>query len=250
MNWYYIDESITSGDRRKGPFSKEEIIDWENRGVINDKTLVWHTGLEDWKPWKKFKEELDREKANEIIQQTLDAIIKEKKLEQAKPRYAGFWIRTLAYTIDVFFLTILASIVMIVLQGTGLLDTEAANAFLALPPEELAQEDKLLEIFQIPGMMLFLWITSAVQFLYFFIFNWRFDATPGKIILKLKIIKADGSRLGAKGSLLRFFCGTLSSFSFIYLYGLAYIVALVDSEKRTFHDWVAKTRVIYKDKGK
>lgn len=246
MNWYYIDESVTTGDRRQGPFSKEEIIERENRGMITAETLVWHTGRENWEPWKKFREELDQEKANEIIQQTLEALIREKQVQVEKPHYAGFWIRAFAYTIDMCILTILASVTMIILSSTGLLDTEAANAFLALPPEELANGNKLMEIFEIRGMKLFLWLSSAIQFLYFFLFNWRLDATPGKLILKIKIIKADGTRLGAKGSLIRFFCSTLSSFSFIYLYGLAYIVALVDSEKRTFHDWVAKTRVVYK----
>ncbi|MBQ5610428.1 MAG: RDD family protein [Fibrobacteraceae bacterium] len=250
MNWYYIDESITSDDRRQGPFSKEDILELAERKIITAETLIWHTGLADWKLWKELKLEIEKEQANVIIQQTLEALIQEKKLQVKQNQFAGFWIRAFAYSIDICILTIIACITMILLHYSGLLDTAAISAFFSLSPEELQDNDKLLELFQARGMQLFLWLTSITQFLYFFLCNWKFDATPGKLLLKIKIIRADGTRLGLTGSLLRFFCASLSSFSFVYLYGLAYIVALVDPEKRTFHDWVAKTRVVYKNSEK
>ena len=64
MNWYYIDESITSDDRRQGPFSKEDILELVERKIITDETLVWHTGLADWKLWKELKAEIEKESIN------------------------------------------------------------------------------------------------------------------------------------------------------------------------------------------
>ena len=46
MKWFYIDESITEGDRRQGPFSIDEIRNLAKEGKITSSTLVWHSGEE------------------------------------------------------------------------------------------------------------------------------------------------------------------------------------------------------------
>ncbi len=248
MEWYFIDESVTEGDRRKGPFSDEEIKEKAAAGEIKAETLVWHTGEENWRPWKEHEEVLNTEATNEIIQQTLEAIIRDKQLKaELKPRYAGFWIRALAYSIDFVILSFFASLAMYIMNILGIIDVAQANEILGESLENLADMDKVNKFLSVPGVETFVIACSIIQAAYFIIFNWLFSGTPGKIFLKLKIVRKDGEKLGLKGAVIRYVCSFLSSVSLVYFYGLAYIIAMVDPEKRTFHDWLARTRVVFTD---
>lgn len=67
-------------------------------------------------------------------------------------------------------------------------------------------------------------------------------ATPGKKLLKIKVIRMDGSPLGYGLATGRFFAYVLSFFTFY----IGFIIALFDKEyARTLHDRICKTRVIY-----
>jgi uncharacterized RDD family membrane protein YckC len=69
----------------------------------------------------------------------------------------------------------------------------------------------------------------------------RFGATPGKLILKLKVVRSDGERL-TPGRAFGRACAELLT-NFIPLY-IGYFIAAGDAEKRTVHDRIADTRVI------
>ncbi len=66
-------------------------------------------------------------------------------------------------------------------------------------------------------------------------------ATPGKMVLGLKIIRSDGSPVSAGRALGRYLGYILSG---LILY-IGFIIAGFDSEKRALHDHLADTRVIY-----
>ena len=77
------------------------------------------------------------------------------------------------------------------------------------------------------------------------IYNWffwtRWDGqTPGKRIMGLRVIKADGSRLSDIDAMLR---GVGYYISGLFM-GLGYIWALIDEDKRTWHDLIAGTVVV------
>lgn len=248
MEWYFIDESVTEGDRRKGPFSDEEIKAKASAGEIKAETLVWHSGDNDWKPWKEHETTLNTEATNEIIKQTLEAIIRDKELKASiHPRFAGFWIRALAYGIDFAILSCIASIVLFVMNHLGAIDVVSANAILGSDISVLADMNKLNDFMSVKGIDTFITVCSIAQAIYFIFFTWRYSGTPGKIFLKLKIVKKDGSRIDFKGAVIRYLCSFVSSISLLYFYGFAYIIAMVDPEKRTLHDWLARTRVVFTD---
>ena len=48
MNWFYIDESILEGERRQGPVQLADLQALQEQNKINDTTLVWHKGLDNW----------------------------------------------------------------------------------------------------------------------------------------------------------------------------------------------------------
>lgn len=66
-------------------------------------------------------------------------------------------------------------------------------------------------------------------------------ATPGKMALGLKIIRADGSPVDAGLALGRYVAYIISGL----LLCIGYIMAAFDSQKRALHDRICETRVIY-----
>ena len=80
MKWFFIDESITDGERRQGPYSIEEIREFEKQGKITSETLVWHSGMENWIPWKEAVEKLEKDyfetnpEQEEILENTIKAL--------------------------------------------------------------------------------------------------------------------------------------------------------------------------------
>jgi class 3 adenylate cyclase len=69
---------------------------------------------------------------------------------------------------------------------------------------------------------------------------WRFGATPGKMILKLKVVDtATGEKPGADKAFLRAFFSLVSLTSL-----LGYAWALWEKDGRTWHDMIAGTRVL------
>src|SRR5947208_255797 len=68
----------------------------------------------------------------------------------------------------------------------------------------------------------------------------RLGATPGKLVLKLKVVRPDGAKVSLGRALGRYFAKMISA----VLLGIGYIMAAFDPEKRALHDRIADTRVI------
>jgi uncharacterized RDD family membrane protein YckC len=65
-------------------------------------------------------------------------------------------------------------------------------------------------------------------------------ATPGKMALGLKVIRADGAGISAGLAAGRFFAKYLSFLTLC----IGFIIAAFDREKRALHDHICQTRVI------
>lgn len=69
---------------------------------------------------------------------------------------------------------------------------------------------------------------------------WRFGATPGKMILKLRVVDfSTGEKIGVDKSFLRAFFSLVSLFLL-----LGYIWAIWEKDKRTWHDIIAGTKSV------
>lgn len=149
-------------------------------------------------------------------------------------RYAGFWIRFVARVIDGLLVGIVSSIILIPLTflgigGASLLNTrDPATALAALPA-----------LMGVIGISFILRIALFAAYEIYFV-STR-GATPGKMALGLKIIRADGGPVPVGLAAGRFFAQILSG---VILY-IGYIMAGFDPEKRALHDRLCETRVIY-----
>jgi len=120
--------------------------------------------------------------------------------------YGGFWIRFLAWVID-------AAIIAGVDAAVALAIGDAIIAGLA-------------QLLATTAYILGFWLAAA--------------GTPGKLILGLRIVMADGSRLRAGAAVIRYFADYLSA---ILLF-IGYLMIAFRADKAALHDLIAGTMVI------
>jgi uncharacterized RDD family membrane protein YckC len=234
MNWYYAEKG-----QQIGPLDDAAFENLVSSGQIAPTTLVWNSGMTDWKPVAELgsaptplgigpaahcSECGGRFAADEMIQFGDVWVCANCKLRftqklregvslAATRHYGGFWIRGLAVLLD----TVLTLIVF-----TGL------NALFPLINPSLAL------------------VVAAGQYLGAFFYHvWfvsRYGGTLGKLALGLRVITVRGENLSLGQSAGRYFAQILSG----VILGIGYIMAAFDEEKRSLHDRICNTRVVKK----
>lgn len=255
MTWYYADAG-----RQVGPIEENALDDLVRAGVVRDDTLVWRDGMPNWQPHGTargvrppapmpavpiaagtgFCSECGRPfPLNQLVMignASVCAQCKPVYLQRVREggqaigalRYAGFWIRFVAYVIDTVILGVLFSVITIplgILLGGG--------AALSDPTRLGPLMFGLVGIYVLASFL--------VTFAYQIYFVSKRGATPGKLILGLKIIHPDGSMLTGAQAAGRFLAYIVSG---IILY-IGFIMIGFDPEKRALHDRICETRVIY-----
>ncbi len=243
MKWFYIDTSITDGDRRQGPYSIDEIRDFVNEGKIKDETLVWHSGETNWKAWKDFPEasEPPEPSEEELLKQTIETLLQSR---MNRKRYAGFFVRANAFIIDNIILSIFGALFLYVMSLAGMLDLNAVSEIVNQYIENPTSTELVSKALEIPGMSAFFTIWSFVQAVYFIVFHAVWGATPGKKLLHIHVEMANGEKLSWAFSIFRFIASIVTQATLIF-YGLGYLIVLIDPQKRALHDFIAQTRVVH-----
>jgi uncharacterized RDD family membrane protein YckC len=138
--------------------------------------------------------------------------------------YGGFWIRYLALLID--------SIV------------QAIPVFAIVIPfffSARSAASSITDMMAISGSLWMNLLSITISLLYESFFLAQYGATPGKMVLSLKVITPEGGRLTWGRAIGRHLARYLS---FPMTLGIGYIMAGFDAEKRALHDHIAGTRVI------
>lgn len=254
MKWFYIDESVTDGERRKGPYSIVEIREFVKQGQIKEETLVWRSGEENWKTWKEFVAEEIHDKAREdaereeLLQNTIKAL--EEAIESDKlkiRRFAGFFTRAVAFIVDNLILGIAGGIVLFILGSFGLVEIDAIQEAASNYVKNPMSNEAITQLVEAPGMATFLSIWTVIQTIYFIVFHAIFSATPGKMLVHIHVETHSGERLTWLSSIARYLCSVLTQFTMVF-YGLGYIIVCIDPKRRALHDWIARTFVVYDEK--
>jgi len=261
MVWYYVKDGA-----RQGPVEEDEINRLVAQSIVTPTTLVWHEGMAEWKPYSELAPVIPPpvpapepiKEPEPVVEATTVAaaapiqycsqcgkpfpgdqmlrvreaavcadcktIYEQKSQEAAQvagPRvYAGFWIRFLAVIFDGIILSIVDSAVGAV---TG------PRVF-----------DHLDFAFIISSLSTAFMISTAINLLYEAFFLVQFGATPGKMVLHLKVITPDGGGI-SWGRAIGRHCGKWLSASILMI---GFIMAGFDPKKRALHDYLAGTRVI------
>ena len=244
MKWFYIDTSITDGDRRQGPFSIDEIRNFVNEGKIKEETLVWHSGETNWKAWKDYPEATEAPEQpteEELLKQTIETLLQSRMNSK---RFAGFFVRANAFIIDNIILSLVGAIFLYVMSLAGLIDINAVSEIVNQYIENPSSTELVSKALELPGMPAFFTIWSFVQAAYFIVFHAIWGATPGKRLFHIHVEMAGGEKLTWAFSMFRFIASIVTQAT-LYFYGLGYLIVLIDPQKRALHDYIARTRVVH-----
>ncbi|MFH2020076.1 MAG: RDD family protein [archaeon] len=158
-----------------------------------------------------------------------DAQIKKKTAKPSQnPEYVGFGTRFVSYMIDTIILFLIGYAVQVMMGNNYIATLISAKTL-----EDIANMN--------PNGFLTNIIGFVVSFAYFVGF-WAMNggATPGKVLLGLKIVSKDGKSINLSTSLLRYVGFLVSNI----LFGIGFIWILFDKEKQGLHDKIAATYVV------
>lgn len=242
MEWFYA-----NGGNRMGPVSPVAFEGLLRDGVVNDDTLVWAKGMAEWQPWSAvaattgacassggrfWQRDMVPFEGKMISAEQKDAYfqrVREGVVQPGQLAFAGFWVRFLAKFLDGLLVGVVTTI-------SNLLWSMAFFGRMIYAPNINDAAFGTLMGFQ--GVTFLTNVAVALVYSWFFLS--RYAATPGKMALGLKIVRADGSPLGTGRIIGRYFAEWLSSL----ILAIGYIMAAFDDEKRALHDRICDTRVI------
>jgi uncharacterized RDD family membrane protein YckC/ribosomal protein L40E len=149
-------------------------------------------------------------------------------------RYAGFWIRVASYLIDALLIGIVADMVTIPLFFHYIGLSFDYNSWLSSGT--------------IPAgfWIYYLWsvlIVFLVGVIYYTFAIGKWGRTVGKMALKIKVVKPDGTRV----SYWRAFGRGLAFYLNQFTLGFSFLIIAFTSKKRGLHDYIADTVVIKTD---
>jgi uncharacterized RDD family membrane protein YckC len=265
MNWHYVNQG-----QQAGPVTEEQLLALVREGKISEETLVWREGMPNWTAFhqagipdfppatieppllpvnpneavcaecgKIFPIDETIQHGNLRVCAACKPVFLQKLAEGAKINtayasgyeYGGFWIRVGAKLIDGLILGVPFMVIVFAVMG--------ASAFSPSDARDRYSAPSVLG----PFLMLFLQFGMiAVQIGYQTFFLGKYGATPGKMVCRLKVIAADGSRISYGRAAGRAFGEMLSGLTCY----IGYIMVGFDAQKRALHDHICNTRVVYK----
>jgi uncharacterized RDD family membrane protein YckC len=256
MPWYYAVGAV-----RNGPVEDDAFQELVKSQVIGDSTLVWREGMRDWEPFANLRPQVVPPPAppsrsqpappsagpafctqcgravgpHELVavggrlvcascQPLLLQQIREGAGSSSGLEYAGFWIRVAAILIDAVALSVVNWVLSMALFGSLLVS--------AASPERIGAA--------LAGVAAFYLVAFIVALGYEIFFTAQFAATLGKMALGLKVIRGQGGPITYGLSTGRYFSKIISGM----IFGIGYMMAGWDPEKRALHDRICDTRVI------
>jgi uncharacterized RDD family membrane protein YckC len=259
MDWYFAE-----ANQRLGPVDESEFRSLRVSGRIGANTLVWHNGMADWQPLSSvdkfsspvpspeggFCTECGRAAAaseflafgdSRVCANCKDVFFQRVREQgvaatQGKYHYAGFWMRFLARFID----WLIREVVYLPLEMAG-----AAYGGFSSPRSVPKAQDPAVAVFAIKvlaGLGLLFVAEIFLNALYDGWFISHRGGTPGKLILGLQVIRPSGGWPSFGRAFGRYFAFLLS----YMMASIGCIIAGFDPEKRSLHDRICDTRVIYK----
>jgi uncharacterized RDD family membrane protein YckC len=222
--WYYW-----GGDDHVGPLSRSELAQLVHDGELDADDLVWCAEFSDWQQVSAVSDRLlgkPVEPAAKLVGKPTTEIAQEAKQPRERsasqpvfsgrtePQYGGFWVRVLAYIIDV------------ILTGAAF-TLVASLAFGGLARGAISDGRNLLSL--------------VVNWLYFAGFqSSEWQATPGKRLLGLVVTDLEGNQLSFSQASIRFFSKILSALILL----IGFIMVGFTERKQGLHDLIARTLVI------
>ena len=135
-------------------------------------------------------------------------------------RPGGFWVRLVAYSIDIT-IVLIAALTIARIMGIDVYDLYTLREF-------LAGDYDLIRV-----ALWILYFTASVAI---------WSTTLGKRIFGLRVVRNDGSKIGIG----RAFARTLCYYASLILIGIGFLMIAFRRDKRGLHDLICDTKVVYR----
>ena len=240
LKWY-----LAENREKKGPFSEQEMRDKVAAGEVDGETLVWHRRLPKWLPAAMVFPALANPDVEEAVCASCFKVVsrsgmiehgeglvcepcklallrKKHESEEVPPKMeaAGMGARIVAKVLDVVIMTVIAVAV----------EMTSRHFF------PFHSGDGLGVVFIVT-----LLVNMFIGMAYMAGLTGRFGATPGKMIMGMKVVDSDGGDIGYWRAFLRY-VGEFVVVPVTLLIG--YFVAFFDPNRRTLYDRIAGTLVV------
>jgi uncharacterized RDD family membrane protein YckC len=248
MAWYYVVNGASVG-----PIGAGEIESLRQQNVISSDTPVWTNGMAEWLPLERSplgagapggvlapaahtcaecgrvlpeSDMLHYENAwvCAACKPVFFQRLREGVAAPGELPYASVGRRFVALMLDGFILVFAVFAPLIILSILLSSGARAAGG-VGMPPW---------------FMPLYFIVIYGAPAAYEIFFVGKYGATPGKMIMKVRVVTPEGGPIGYGRSTGRYFAKLLSG---IILY-IGYLMAFWDDEKRALHDRICQTRVI------
>ncbi|WP_221033056.1 RDD family protein [Actomonas aquatica] len=254
MDWFYA-----INNNRQGPVNPETLARLVSDGTITAETLVWRQGMAKWEPYGEVAaaEGLDVPGQGVDPDSAICAVDGKRYPKREMVEYEGRWIS--AGNRDVFFQRLREGVpldtgsivpgpygyanfgrrfVAKLLDGfiVYVLNTVLQMLTMPLFASSFMRDPEAIFTYSIIIQL----IGIVVGLSYGILFIRKFDATPGKLALGLKVLRANGDKLSIGRIIGRYFSEWLSGL----ILAIGYLMAAWDDEQRTLHDRICDTRVI------
>ena len=152
-------------------------------------------------------------------------------VQSGNVEYAGFGIRLLAWLIDLLVLLFFLRFIIALISDFFI-------AFIFIYVSIVSADSSIVRFL---SDFVGVFIGFSVTLLYFILFwSSKFQGTPGKIVLGLKIVDVNGNKISYFTALIRYISTIISSL----LLGIGYLLIIFDGKKQALHDKLASTYVI------
>jgi uncharacterized RDD family membrane protein YckC len=221
---------------RHGPYREDQIREWLRSGQLSRDDLGWYDGLADWQPLSVlFPQERPTPPPTPNIYAPPQASAHVASV--AAFDYAGFWQRFGAWIIDLIILTIPSMIAAYMLGGveayTHFITQFQSNADMTTALHDYVQATESSTVASI-----------VITYIYYTLFEAsKWQATPGKLALRLRVTDMDGQRISLVRSAGRNVVRLLS-LVFGLIPVICYLAIAWSQRKQGLHDMMAGTLVL------
>jgi uncharacterized RDD family membrane protein YckC len=233
---------IGRNGERHGPYKEDDVRQWLRSGQVSRDDLAWYEGLADWQPLSVlFPDEVGAA----TPPSSGSAAPPPQPLPQittlALEDHAGFWKRFGAWLIDYVILFIPTALIF---MSTGAMDAFMqywTQIHSGTSPEIAAVALKKAVL--VPGM-----VAGVMGFVYYILFEGsKWQATPGKLALGIRVTDEEGHAVGMRRSVVRNAVRLINIIQIPFI-GLipfiSYIVTAWTPRKQGLHDMLAKALVL------
>jgi uncharacterized RDD family membrane protein YckC len=229
---------IGRNGERFGPYTDDEIRQWLRDGTCLPDELGWYDGMVDWRPLGElFPEERPVAAADGVPPMPPSPPPFLGVTDVATPEYAGFWLRFGAWVIDYLILIVPFTIISL---GMGL--STIAGAFL----EQMKTDQVAAFEAYATAMLPITYVLMVIGFVYYTLFEAsKWQATPGKMAVGIRVTDTDGQRISIARSAGRNAVRLTNVLRFpVPLPLICYVVAAFTERKQGVHDLLARTYVL------